>query len=108
MKFEFNRQKMKTTKLSVGLFLSQIADDWQFVHLSLVGLDQQNDPDNKESDTDHHPHQQRDQMSQDWNECQDRGDDHDANPKRNPAHREKDALKRMEPDKSILVVRFQH
>src|ERR1039458_6337908 len=89
--------------LPASLLLGDVADHGQLEHLSLVGLEHQNQPDHKPGQTDQRPHKDCCPPEK-WdvaNECQD-------DPEHGPCDRKKDALKGMEADESLLVERLQH
>src|SRR6202142_3163285 len=44
----------------VGLFLGQVADNRELVHQPLIGLDQQDDPEDERSQPDEHVERERD------------------------------------------------
>jgi hypothetical protein len=39
-------------RLNVGLLLRQIANDWKFEHLALIGLEQEDDPNDQPAQSD--------------------------------------------------------
>ena len=63
-KAEVVRDGAAGTTLCVGLLLSQIADVGQFVHESLIGLDQKNNPDRERSQGDENVQRERDEYQQ--------------------------------------------
>src|SRR6202790_1789337 len=91
------------TSLPAGLLLGHVADYGQLEHLSLVSLEQQNDPQNERADP-------QEKMQRNGNEPEERDQSEDretdAYGKQRRAHEQ--ALEGVEPDKAILVVRLEH
>src|ERR1700674_3530073 len=91
------------TYLSAGLLLGHVADRGQLEHLSLVGLEYQNDPQNERGDA-----QKKMQRNGNEPEERDQSEDRetDACSKQRRAHEQ--ALARVEADKAIPVVGLEH
>src|SRR5438105_11708975 len=79
----------------VGLFLRDISNHWQFEHLTLIGFEQKNDPEDEAS----HPNDQMQRQCYQHQERNDREDgkcDHDGN----HGNAKEDALERVKADEA--------
>src|SRR5690242_286578 len=87
----------------VRLFLRQVTNDRQLEHQSLIGFDQQDDPDDEGPEP--YDHVQRES---DKNQPGHKTNDGQTNPDSNHGHAKEDHLKGMEPHKAALVIRLHH
>src|SRR5580692_3632162 len=90
-------------ELSAGLFFGHIPDEWQFPHLPLIGLEQQDHPDYEACQSDQRP-DQNGQPTEERNVSEEA----QHNPQRSPGDGEKDRLERVKTDKATPVIRFDH
>src|ERR1017187_8383293 len=89
-------------RLRPGLLFGQVADHRQLEHLSLVGLDDQNQPDHKPRQTDQWPQHERCPTEE-----RDVADECQTDLKHDPGGRKEEALKGMEGTKALFFNGFR-
>jgi hypothetical protein len=87
----------------VGLLFGHVSDEGELVHLPLIRLEQQDDPDDEAGQSDQRPDQDG-QPAEEWNV----DDEAEHDPEGSPRDREEDALEGVEADEPASVVGGHH